>query len=175
MPKPAPLIPRRPGLAFWIMLGTLGSAITTLMLLLILVDDFSADYARKRAQGDVHRLASNMANALNFQINERINDLQLLAHWSLFREQSIEQQRAVLATLVQDSSDYRWLLIASPQGIIRVASLSSIEGLHIPSDPWFPPNFNTRASAISILNPHRRRTHPPATSDWPCNTRLRFL
>ena len=46
MPKPAPLIPRRPGLAFWIMLGTLGSAITTLVLLLILVEDFSADYAQ---------------------------------------------------------------------------------------------------------------------------------
>lgn len=166
MPKPASLIPRRPGLAFWIMLGTLGSAITTLVLLLILVEDFSADYARKRAQGDVHRLASNMANALNFQINERINDLQLLAHWSLFREQSIAQQRAVLATLVQDSSDYRWLLIASPQGIIRVASLSSIEGLHIPSDPWFPPQF--QHPSVSDIHPES----PPKTDTSPSHLRL---
>ncbi len=166
MPKPASLIPRRPGLAFWIMLGTLGSAITTLVLLLILVEDFSADYARKRAQGDVHRLASNMANALNFQINERINDLQLLAHWSLFREQSIAQQRAVLATLVQDSSNYRWLLIASPQGIIRVASLSSIEGLHIPSDPWFPPQF--QHPSVSDIHPES----PPKTDTSPSHLRL---
>lgn len=166
MPKPVPLIPRRPGLAFWIMLGTLGSAITTLVLLLILVEDFSADYARKRAQGDVHRLASNMASALNFQINERINDLQLLAHWSLFREQSIEQQRAVLATLAQESSDYRWLLITSPEGVIRTASLSSIEGLHIPSDPWFPPRF--QHPSVSDIHPES----PPKTDAYPGHQRL---
>lgn len=148
------------------MLGTLGSAITTLVLLLILVEDFSADYARKRAQGDVHRLASNMASALNFQINERINDLQLLAHWSLFREQSIEQQRAVLATLAQESRDYRWLLITSPEGVIRTASLSSIEGLHIPSDPWFPPRFPAPVSVIS------HPESPPKTDAYPGHQRL---
>lgn len=161
MPKPAPLIPRRPGLAFWIMLGTLGSAITTLVLLLILVEDFSADYAQKRARGEVYRLASNMSNAVDFQLKERIRDLQLLSHWSLFREQTDDQQRAVLSTLARESHDYNWLVITSPEGVIRVASLSSIEGLTIPHDPWFPPRF--QRPSISDLHPEaapRAETFP---------------
>lgn len=166
MPKPAPLIPRRPGLAFWIMLGTLGSAITTLLLLLILVEDFFADYAQQRAQSDVYRLANQMTHAVDFQLNERLDDLLLLAHWSLFREQSADQQRRVLATLAHESDDYSWLLITSPQGIIRVASLSSIEGLHIPADPWYPPRF--QRPSISDIHPEA----PPKINASPSHLQL---
>jgi diguanylate cyclase len=141
MTRASRLIPRRPGLAFWIMLGTLGSASITLLLLLILTDNFAAEYAQKRAQGEVHRLANNMANALNLQLGERINDLQLLAHWSMFREQPPEHQRPVLSSLAEESNHYLWLLLASPQGKIRVASLSPLEGIDVYDDPWFPPQF----------------------------------
>lgn len=151
MAKPVPLLPRRPGLAFWIMLGTLGSAVTTLVLLLVLIESFSADYARKRAQGEVHRLASNMANAVNFQLHERTADLRLLTHWSLFREQTAHQQQAVLTTLALDSDDYRWLALTTPDGVVRASSISSMEGLTIPHDPWFPPRF--QRPSISDLHP----------------------
>ena len=161
MPKPATLIPRRPGLAFWIMLGTLGSAVFTLVVLLILIGNFSSDYAQKRARGEVHRLASNMSNAVDFQLEERIRDLQLLSHWSLFRKQTDEQQRSVLSTLARESDDYNWLVITSPEGVIRVASLSSIEGLTVPHDPWFPPRF--QRPSISDLHPEAA----PRTASFP--------
>ena len=132
MQHPSHLVPIRPGLAFWITLGILGSAMTTLLVLLVLVNNFSAHYAQSRAATEVRLTADNMANTLYWQLAERIRDLQLLAGWSTFHQQPPLAQRTILNEMVAKTPHYRWLLVTDLDGKIKIASEPDLEGAWLP-------------------------------------------
>ena len=109
MPRSSQLDPFRPSLALWITLGTLGSAMSMLVLLLILINNFSATYARQRAITEVSLMADNVIDTLKWRQEERIRDLSLLASWPNFRQQTTAEQRETLTTMVEKTSSFHWL------------------------------------------------------------------
>ena len=151
MQHPSHLVPFRPGLAFWITLGILGSAMITLLVLLVLVNNFSAHYAQSRAATEVRLTADNMANTLYWQLAERIRDLQLLAGWSAFHQQPPPAQRAVLNEVVAKTPNYHWLLVTDADGKIKIASDPTLEGAWLPRHQNGLPPFLTKGGS------HRRR------------------
>lgn len=152
MQHPSHLVPIRPGLAFWITLGILGSAMITLLVLLVLVNNFSAHYAQSRAATEVRLTADNMANTLYWQLAERIRDLQLLAGWSAFHQQPAHEQKAILNEVVAKTPNYHWLLVTDLNGQIKIASDPALEGAWLPRHQnGLPPQ-----DRVSISPVHRQ-------------------
>ena len=152
MPRSSQLDPFRPSLALWITLGTLGSAMSMLVLLLILINNFSATYARQRAISEVHLMADNVIDTLKWRQEERIRDLSLLASWPNFRQQTTAEQRETLTTMVEKTSSFHWLSLTDSSGKIRVASNPALEGQQLPKHDGQLPSRNQ----VTISLVHRQ-------------------
>lgn len=152
MPRPSQLDPFRPSLALWITLGTLGSAMTMLVLLLILINNFSATYARKQAISEVQLMADNVVDTLKWRLEERVRDLSLLASWPNFHRQTTTEQAATLATMVEKTPYFEWLSLTDRNGTIRVASNPNLEGRQLPKHDGQLPS----EQRITISAPHHQ-------------------
>lgn len=154
MPNASQLDPFRPSLALWITLGSLGSAMTMLVLLLVLINNFSATYAQRRAITEVDLMADNVVNTLRWRQEERIRDLSLLASWPNFHHQSTAEQRATLTTMVAKTPGFHWLSLTDGRGKIRVASNPAIEGRMLPKhDGRLPSGQQVTISLVHRQSP----------------------
>ena len=154
MPRSSQLDPFRPSLALWITLGTLGSAMTMLVLLLILINNFSATYTQRRSITEVDLMADNVVNTLKWRQEERIRDLRLLASWPNFHHQSTAEQRETLTTMVEKTSSFHWLSLTDSSGKIQVASNPALEGQQLPKhDGRLPTEQQVTISLVHRQSP----------------------
>ncbi|RZT09275.1 PAS domain S-box-containing protein/diguanylate cyclase (GGDEF) domain-containing protein [Duganella sp. CF402] len=136
MPPPSPTT--RPRLTTLVTVGVSATVLLTVLALLILVDHFAIDYARREAEQRLQQLSWQMRDALNGVVRKAAGDVQLLSELPRIREgRSPAEVRQVLESLQKTFPDYAWIGLATVDGKVFAATQGVQEGVDISARDWF--------------------------------------
>ncbi|WP_229223551.1 diguanylate cyclase domain-containing protein [Duganella sp. sic0402] len=133
-----PSSPARPRLATLVTVGVSATVLLTVLCLLILVDHFAIDYARREAGQRLQQLSWQMRDSLNSVVRKATGDVQLLAELPRVREaRSAADVRKVLESLQKSFPDYAWIGLANSDGKVYAATQGMLEGVDVSQRDWF--------------------------------------
>jgi diguanylate cyclase (GGDEF)-like protein/PAS domain S-box-containing protein len=136
MPPPSPTT--RPRLTTLVTVGVSATVLLTVLALLILVDHFAIDYARREAEQRLQQLSWQMRDALNGVVRKATGDVQLLSELPRIREgRSPAEVRQVLESLQKTFPDYAWIGLATVDGKVFAATQGVQEGADVSARDWF--------------------------------------
>jgi diguanylate cyclase (GGDEF)-like protein/PAS domain S-box-containing protein len=136
MPPPSPTT--RPRLTTLVTVGVSATVLLTVLSLLILVDHFAIDYARREAEQRLQQLSWQMRDALNGVVRKATGDVQLLSELPRIREgRSPDEVRQVLESLQKTFPDYAWIGLATVDGKVFAATQGVQEGADVSARDWF--------------------------------------
>ena len=152
MPQPSPTT--RPRLTTLVTVGVSATVLLTVLSLLILVDHFAIDYARREAEQRLQQLSWQMRDALNGVVRKATSDVQLLSELPRLREgDEPAKVRQVLESLQKTFPDYAWIGLATMDGKVFAATQGVQEGVDVSTRDWF------KAGRDKII----AADYPPAT------------
>jgi diguanylate cyclase (GGDEF)-like protein/PAS domain S-box-containing protein len=135
---PLPSSPARPRLTTLVTVGVSATVLLTVLCLLILVDHFAIDYARKQAQQRLQQLSWQMRDSLNSVVRKATADVQLLSEFQRVRAASNPAEvRGALESLQKTFPDYAWIGLATPDGKVFAATQGVLEGVDVSERDWF--------------------------------------
>jgi len=135
---PPPSLNTRPRLITLVTAGVSATVLLTVLSLLILVDHFAIDYARREAEQRLQQLAWQMRDALNGVVHKATADVQLLSALPRVREaRNPAEVRLVLESLQKTFPDYAWIGLATPDGKVFAATQGVQEGADVSARAWF--------------------------------------
>jgi diguanylate cyclase (GGDEF)-like protein/PAS domain S-box-containing protein len=136
MPPPSPTT--RPRLTTLVTVGVSATVLLTVLSLLILVDHFAIDYARREAEQRLQQLSWQMRDALNGVVRKATSDVQLLSELPRLREGGDPaKMRLLLESLQKTFPDYAWIGFATPDGKVLAATQGVQEGVDVGAREWF--------------------------------------
>jgi diguanylate cyclase (GGDEF)-like protein/PAS domain S-box-containing protein len=136
MPPPSPTT--RPRLTTLVTVGVSATVLLTVLSLLILVDHFAIDYARREAEQRLQQLSWQMRDALNGVVRKATSDVQLLSELPRLREgDDPAKVRQVLESLQKTFPDYAWIGLATMDGKVFAATQGVQEGVDVSTRDWF--------------------------------------
>lgn len=125
-------------LSSWITFGVMLSVLITTASVLVLVDQFTRNYARHEAQARLNQLAWQMRDALDSSMAERYIDIKILAQRpSVRRADDQAHLRSLFNELQKNNTNYAWIGFALPDGKVFAASNGLLEGESVAGRPWF--------------------------------------
>lgn len=137
-PKPPPPPANRPRLTTLVTVGVSATVLLTVLSLLILVDHFAYDYARRQAEQRLQQLSWQMRDSLNGVVRKATGDVQLLSELPRVREaRNPAEVRQVLESLQKTFPDYAWIGLAGPDGKVFAATQGVQEGVDVSEREWF--------------------------------------
>lgn len=134
------------GLADRLTLRQLTAAMAGLLCIIVVAVSAAgaAWLARRDAVGEANlelvALARTMSDRLDQNMFERYREIGNLARMEPLRglwQDNPARTRAVLMQLQEGLSDYAWLGLAEPSGIVRAATRGMLEGVSVAQRPWF--------------------------------------
>ncbi|MYM76048.1 sensor domain-containing diguanylate cyclase, partial [Duganella sp. FT134W] len=136
MSKPSPTT--RPRLTTLVTVGVSATVLLTVLSLLILVDHFALNYARREAQQRLQQLSWQMRDALNGAVRRATGDVQLLGSLPSVRAaRTPAEVRQALESLQKTFPDYAWIGLVNPQGKVVAGTQGELEGADVSGRPWF--------------------------------------
>jgi diguanylate cyclase (GGDEF)-like protein/PAS domain S-box-containing protein len=109
-----------------------------MLSLLILVDHFAIDYARREAEQRLQQLSWQMRSALTGIVRKANGDVQLLSELPSVRDaRSPAEVRHLLEGLQKTFPDYAWIGLATPDGKVFAATQGVQEGADVSAREWF--------------------------------------
>ncbi|MYN38925.1 diguanylate cyclase [Duganella sp. FT109W] len=134
--KPSPTT--RPRLTTLVTVGVSATVLLTVLSLLILVDHFALNYARREAQQRLQQLSWQMRDALNGAVRRATGDVQLLGSLPSVRAaRTPAEVRQALESLQKTFPDYAWIGLVNPQGKVVAGTQGELEGADVSGRPWF--------------------------------------
>ncbi|NVM77876.1 diguanylate cyclase (GGDEF)-like protein/PAS domain S-box-containing protein [Duganella sp. SG902] len=128
----------RPRLTTLVTVGVSATVLLTVLSLLILVDHFAIDYARREAEQRLQQLSWQMRDALNGVVRKATSDVQLLSELPRVREgRTPAEVREVLESLQRTFPDYAWIGLATPDGKVFAGTQGVQEGVDVSQRDWF--------------------------------------
>ncbi|WP_432379678.1 diguanylate cyclase domain-containing protein [Duganella sp. P38] len=128
----------RPRLTTLVTVGVSATVLLTVLSLLILVDHFAIDYARREAGARLQQLAWQMRDSLNSVVRKATGDVRLLAELPRVRAaRSPDEVRKVLESLQKTFPDYAWIGLANRDGKVVAATQGMLEGVDVSQRDWF--------------------------------------
>ncbi|MYM27001.1 diguanylate cyclase [Duganella sp. CY15W] len=138
MPLPSSTSTSRPRLTTLVTIGVSATVLLTVLALLVLVDHFAIDYARREAEQRLQQLSWQMRDSLNGVVRKAVGDVQLLSELQQVRQtRSPDEVRKVLENLQKTFPDYAWIGLANPDGTVYAATQSLLEGVNVSERDWF--------------------------------------
>jgi diguanylate cyclase (GGDEF)-like protein/PAS domain S-box-containing protein len=135
---PPPSFPLRPRLTTLVTVGVSATVLLTLLSLLMLVDHFAIDYARREAQQRLQQLSWQMRDALDGVVRKATSDVQLLTDLPQMQQaRSPADLRMTFESLQKTFPDYAWIGLANPDGSVYAATQGVLEGADVSSRDWF--------------------------------------
>lgn len=135
---PPPSSPPRPRLTTLVTVGVSATVLLTVLALLILVDHFAIDYARREAEQRLQQLSWQMRDALNGVVRKATGDVQLLSELPRIREgRNPAEVRQILESLQKTFPDYAWIGLATLDGKVFAATQGVQEGVDVSAREWF--------------------------------------
>lgn len=165
--SPLPSLPRL-RLASLATAGACVTVILTVLPLLLLVDHYAVDYARREAQRHLQQLSWQMRASLDDVVRKAGADAQLLAQLPQLREAGdVATVRATLVSLQKSFPDYAWIGLANADGKVYAATGGLLEGSDVSARPWFKAGQRDRLIAgdyhpALLLD----KKLPPAADPW---------
>jgi diguanylate cyclase (GGDEF)-like protein/PAS domain S-box-containing protein len=125
-------------LSSWVTIGVVMSVLITTTSVLIVVDQFTRNYARREAQSRLNQLAWQMQDAIDRSMVERYMDIKILATRPSVRlANDTARMRTVFNELQQSVPNYAWIGFALPDGTVLTAANGLLEGQSVAQRPWF--------------------------------------
>lgn len=125
-------------LSSWVTIGVMLSVLITTASVLVLVDQFTRNYARHEAEERLNQLAWQMRDALDSSMAERYVDIKILAQRPSVRQATNQAHlRAVFNELQKNVPNYAWIGLALPDGKVLAASNGLLEGESVAARQWF--------------------------------------
>jgi len=135
---PKPSSPARPRLTTLVTAGVSATVLLTVLSLLILVDHFAINYARREAEQRLQQLSWQMRGALNGAVHHATADVQLLASLPALRSaRSPGEVRQTLESLQKTFPDYAWIGLVNPDGTVMAGTQGVLEGADVSERHWF--------------------------------------
>lgn len=114
------------------------TVLVTTVAMLVLVSQFSRDYARGEAEARFAQLAWQVQDILDRSMSERFIDLRLLAGRGAVRNTAnLVRTRAVLEEMQRNVSDYGWIGLAAADGTVIAATGGELVGQSVAAQNWF--------------------------------------
>jgi diguanylate cyclase (GGDEF)-like protein/PAS domain S-box-containing protein len=128
----------RPRLTTLVTVGVTATVLLTVLSLLILVDHFAIDYARREARERLQQLSWQMRDALDGVVRKATGDVQLLTALPGVRNASSPAEvRQVLESLQKTFPDYAWIGLTDVDGKVIAATQGVLEGVDASDRGWF--------------------------------------
>ncbi|MFP7722406.1 sensor domain-containing diguanylate cyclase [Lysobacter sp. A3-1-A15] len=127
------------GLRFWLGLGY-GAIVVGFAVALAVMANLGATRQMEREAGRrLDAQARHMAERLDVGVQERLDDVRLLALLPLLRTEPVDAGavRRLFGELVRSEPAYAWIGFAAADGTVRVASGGLLEGGDVSARPWF--------------------------------------
>jgi len=138
MIQPPPPRLERTRLTTLVTVGVSATVLLTVLSLLILVDHFAIDYARREAEQRLQQLSWQMRDALNGVVRKATGDVRLLSALPQLRDASSpDEVRQLLENLQKTFPDYAWIGLASPDGKVYAATQNLLVGVDVSARDWF--------------------------------------
>lgn len=122
----------------------IGLAIAGITFLLSLVTSLVVGHTvdeqlRVHIGEDLAELAYQMTDKLDRGMFERYRDLQILSTLETFRQPNLNvaQERSLLEKLQSTYTDYAWIGLTDPQGVVLASTGGLLEGIDLSQRPWF--------------------------------------
>ncbi|WP_081768712.1 diguanylate cyclase domain-containing protein [Herbaspirillum sp. RV1423] len=125
-------------LSSWVTIGVVLSVLITTVSVLLLVDQFTRNYARNEAEARLGQLAWQMQDALDRSMAERYIDIKILAQRPSVREaRDPARMRIIFNELQKTVPNYAWIGFATPDGNVLAAANGLLEGQSVAERPWY--------------------------------------
>nr|WP_229260366.1 diguanylate cyclase [Duganella alba] len=119
-------------------MGVSATVLLTVLCLLILVDHFAIDYARREAQQRLQQLSWQMRDALDGAVRQATGNVRLLTALPQVRAaRPPAEVRQALESLQTTFPDYAWIGLARPDGTVHAATQGLLEGANVSTYDWF--------------------------------------
>lgn len=136
----------------------LGAAIATAILIFsMLLTWIVGNISQAQAQADrgelLSQLAYQLAGALDRDMYIYYQEIQTLASLAEMRaeDRPMDQKRLLLERLQTAYSDFAWIGLANPQGVVLASTQGLLEGENVAQRPWF---------VDSLAQPSVQNVHP---------------
>ena len=125
-------------LSSWVTIAIVVTVLVTTIAMLVLVSQYSRDYARGEAEARLGQLAWQVQDTVDRSMTERFIDLRMLAERLPVRNASdAVRARAVFENLQRKVGNYSRIELASPDGLIVAAAGGKGEGQNVSAQNWF--------------------------------------
>lgn len=141
MPQPGEEIPRAPrrGLKFWLRLSYAGVALTCCAILALVIERRIAGALEQAARERLGGQAKVLAQRLEDAVDERLDDMRLLARVLAFEgaDMPAARLRELFAELAEAEPHYAWIGFVGADGRVHAATGGLLEGEDVSARPWF--------------------------------------
>jgi diguanylate cyclase (GGDEF)-like protein/PAS domain S-box-containing protein len=125
-------------LATLVTIGVCATVVVTMLALLILVDHFATGYAKQQAYERLQQLSWQMRDSLDRGMSRTIDQTRVLADLNTVRDAiNPDDIRQIFDNLQNKFSDYAWIGLTDPSGVVFVSTGSLLEGVDVSQRPWF--------------------------------------
>lgn len=125
-------------LSSWVTIAIVVTVLVTTIAMLVLVSQYSRDYARGEAEARLGQLAWQVQDTIDRSMMERFIDLRMLAERVPVRSGSgAARARTVFEDLQRKVGSYSAIVLAGPDGRIIAAAGGKDEGQNVSGQLWF--------------------------------------
>lgn len=175
MPPPGDEISRVPrrGLKFWLRLSYAAVALICCATLAVIIERRIAGTLEQAAGERLSGQAQVLAQRLEDAVDERLDDMRLLARVLAFEGADMPAQRLreLFAELASAEPHYAWIGFVGADGRVRAATGGLLEGENVSARPW----FSAGQVRPSVLGAHEALLLASLLPPEPDGQPLRFI
>ncbi|AFK57140.1 diguanylate cyclase [Tistrella mobilis] len=127
----------RPGLRTLLTVTMAGLALTTVVLLALVVAEVAGRRQAAEIGDSLDELAFQMSDKLDRAMFERWRDIRIIAARPVLRGDDTAAKRVALEILQQTYPDYAWIGFTDVQGRVLASTGRLLEGEDVSARPWF--------------------------------------